>query len=85
MESLIKKATEFEGEEKEFLVELLANHMKKSFLAWNKDSVDDDKIFQDLKELSRGKLNISKEEIQLADMKSITTSTKPKKKKFKKK
>ena len=85
MESLIKKTTEFEGEEKEFLVELLANHMKKSYLAWNKDGVDDDKIFQDLRELSRGKLNISKEEIQLVDMKSITTSTKPKKKKFKKK
>ena len=85
MESLIKKTTEFEGEEKEFLVELLANHMKKSYLAWNKDGVDDDKIFQDLKELSRGKLNISKEEIQLADMKSISAVSKPKKKKFKKK
>jgi Domain of unknown function (DUF4290) len=85
MESLIKKTTEFEGEEKEFLVELLANHMKKSYLAWNKDGVDDDKIFQDLKELSKGKLNISKEEIQLADVKSITATTKPKKKKFKKK
>jgi hypothetical protein len=85
MESLIKKTTEFEGEEKEFLVELLANHMKKSYLAWNKDGVDDDKIFQDLRELSRGKLNISKEEIQLVDMKSISAVTKPKKKKFKKK
>ena len=84
MESLIKKTTEFEGEEKEFLVELLANHMKKSYLAWNKDGVDDDKIFQDLKELSKGKLNITKDEIQLADTKSILPS-KPKKKKFKKK
>jgi Holliday junction resolvase len=74
-----------EGEEKEILVELLANHMKKSYLAWNKDGVDDEKIFLDLKELSRGKLNISKEEIQLVDAKSITTVTKPKKKKFKKK
>jgi hypothetical protein len=59
--------------------------MKKSYLAWNKDGVDDDKIFQDLRELSRGKLNISKEEIQLADMKSISAVSKPKKKKFKKK
>jgi hypothetical protein len=84
MESLIKKTTEFEGEEKEFLVELLANHMKKSYLAWNKDGVDDDKIFQDLKELSKGKLDISKEEIQLADTKTILPA-KPKKKKFKKK
>jgi Holliday junction resolvase len=84
MESLIKKTVELEGEEKEILVELLANHMKKSYLAWNKDGVDDDKIFQDLKELSKGKLNISKDEIQLADAKSILPP-KQKKKKFKKK
>jgi len=84
MESLIKKTAEMEGEEKEILVELLANHMKKSYLAWNKDGVDDEKIFQDLKELSKGKLNISTDEIQLADVKSIMP-VKQKKKKFKKK
>jgi hypothetical protein len=84
MESLIRKTSEMEGEEKEILIELLANHMKKSYLAWNKDGVDDEKIFQDLRELSRGKLNISKEEIQLADVKSIAPP-KQKKKKFKKK
>lgn len=85
MESLIKKTAEMESEEKEILVELLANHMKKSYMAWNKDGVDDEKIFLDLKELSRGKLNISKEEIQLVDAKSIAAVAKPKKKKFKKK
>ena len=85
MESLIKKTAEMEGEEKDILVELLANHMKKSYMAWNKDGVDDEKIFLDLKELSRGKLNISKEEIQLVDAKSIAAVAKPKKKKFKKK
>ena len=85
MESLIKKTAEMEGEEKDILVELLANHMKKSYMAWNKDGVDDEKIFLDLKELSRGKLNISKEEIQLVDVKSIAAVAKPKKKKFKKK
>jgi hypothetical protein len=84
MESLIRKTSEMEGEEKEILVELLANHMKKSYLAWNKDGVDDEKIFQDLKELSRGKLNISPDEIQLADVKSMMPP-KQKKKKFKKK
>ena len=85
MESLIKKTAGMEGEEKDILVELLANHMKKSYMAWNKDGVDDEKIFLDLKELSRGKLNISKEEIQLVDAKSIAAVAKPKKKKFKKK
>ncbi|TNF44068.1 MAG: DUF4290 domain-containing protein [Bacteroidetes bacterium] len=86
MESLIRKSTEVEGEEKEILIELLANHMKKSYVAWNKDGVDDEKIFLDLKELSRGKLNISRETIQLADVKVASNPAKQqKKKKFKKK
>lgn len=84
MESLIKKTVELEGEEKEVLVELLANHMKKSYVAWNKDGVDDEKIFQDLKELSKGKLNITTEDIKLADAKAFMPP-KQKKKKFKKK
>ncbi len=84
MESLIKKTSELEGEEKDVLIELLANHMKKSYVAWNKDGVDDEKIFQDLKELSRGKLNIKKEDIQLVDAKAFLPP-KQKKKKFKKK
>lgn len=84
LESLIKKTAELEGEEKEILIELIANHMKKSYLAWNKDGVDDEKIFQDLKELSRGKLNLSTEDFKLADVKTMAPP-KQKKKKFKKK
>lgn len=84
MESLIKKTSELEGEEKDVLIELLANHMKKSYVAWNKDGVDDEKIFQDLKELSKGKLNIKKDDIQLIDAKAFLPP-KQKKKKFKKK
>ena len=45
MEKMIQKLSDFEGEEKEILMEMLANHMKKSFLAWNKDAVEDEKIF----------------------------------------
>jgi hypothetical protein len=85
MESLIKKTVELEGEEKDVLIELLANHMKKSYVAWNKDGVDDEKIFQDLKELSRGKLNIKKEDIQLVDAKVFLPPKPKNKKKFKKK
>ena len=78
MQLLIKKAAEMEGEEKEIMVELLANHMKKSYLAWNKDAVDDDKIFMDLKELSKGKIEVSND-LQLTETKAILG--KPKKKK----
>ncbi|MCG6187125.1 DUF4290 domain-containing protein [Maribellus maritimus] len=78
MEKMIQKISEFEGEEKEVLTKQLANHMKKSFLVWNKDAVEDDKILMDLKELSGEKLEI-KEDMQLSDIKSLIG--KPKKKK----
>lgn len=37
---------------------VIANHMKKSFLSWNKDTVKDDVIFEHLYELSGGKINL---------------------------
>jgi hypothetical protein len=36
--------------------ELLANQMKKSYLMWNKDAVEDSKILTDMVELSHGKV-----------------------------
>ncbi|KRD07304.1 hypothetical protein ASE21_17560 [Flavobacterium sp. Root901] len=47
-----------EGEMKNALVMVIANHMKKSFLSWNKDTVKDDVIFEHLYELSGGKINL---------------------------
>ena len=46
-----------EGDFKEALVLTIANHMKKSYLNWNRDSVDDEVIVNHLKELSGGKIN----------------------------
>lgn len=68
LECLIEKASEMEeGEEKEILVHLIANQMKKSYLIWNKDSVDNRKILKDLAELSEGKIVRSEETFKLAD------------------
>ncbi|KFF17387.1 DUF4290 domain-containing protein [Flavobacterium hydatis] len=47
-----------EGEMKNALVLVIANHMKKSYLSWNKDTVRDDVIFEHLYELSDGKINL---------------------------
>ena len=81
MEQMIKKAVEMEeGEEKEALIHMLANHMKKSYLTWNKDSVEDEKIFDDLNLLAGYKVEVS--EIQLADSKNLIP--KEKEKEFKK-
>ncbi|TRO66613.1 DUF4290 domain-containing protein [Christiangramia sabulilitoris] len=46
-----------EGELKEALVLTIANHMKKSYLNWNRDSVDDEVILEHLRDLSNGKIN----------------------------
>jgi hypothetical protein len=65
MEKLIDEAIKFDDEnpEKKVLVELLANHMKKTFLIWNKDSVNDSKIFTDLIELSAGNLKLDEKTV----------------------
>ncbi|MFY0483168.1 DUF4290 domain-containing protein [Flavobacterium sp. PLA-1-15] len=47
-----------ESELKSALVKVIANHMKKSFLSWNKDTVKDDVIFEHLYELSGGRINL---------------------------
>lgn len=48
-----------ESDLKNALVLVIANHMKKSYLSWNKDTVADDVIFGHLSELSGGKINLS--------------------------
>lgn len=49
VEKLIDKIKELEDpEQKRALIVLTANHMKKSFLTWNKDSVEDEQIYNDI-------------------------------------
>jgi hypothetical protein len=72
LENMIHKATEYEaGESKEYLVGLLANHMKKSFLTWNKEVVDDSKIFKDLEHLSKGRIVLDEVSHKLTESKDI--------------
>jgi len=56
-----------ESDLKNALVKVIANHMKKSYLSWNKDTVTDEIIFQHLLELSDGKLNLSKSNEELSN------------------
>lgn len=39
--------------------------MKKCFINWNKDSVEDQKILDDLREYSQGAISLSPEDLQL--------------------
>jgi len=54
-----------EGDLKDALVFTIANHMKKCFLNWNKDTVEDQVIFEHLKELSQGGLTVKEELLPL--------------------
>ncbi len=48
-----------ESEEKEALIEVIANNMKKSYNIYNKEHVTDDVIFRHLKELSENRLDLT--------------------------
>lgn len=56
-----------EGDKRDGLVITIANHMKKCFLNWNKDTVDDSVIFKHLYELSDGKINYKDSTEQLTN------------------
>ena len=49
------------------LILTIANHMKKCFLNWNKDSVEDQVILDHLLDLSDGKLKVLDEDLPLTD------------------
>lgn len=77
-----------DGDKKEGLILTIANHMKKSFLNWNKDTVEDDVIFSHLFELSGGKINLQNSDEDLSDASNLLKtkkrfSTSPGKKSYK--
>ncbi|GEM67240.1 hypothetical protein SMI01S_08460 [Sphingobacterium mizutaii NBRC 14946 = DSM 11724] len=57
VEEMINKTLNISNPEARLKMTLsIANFMKMAYLTWNKDSVSDDQILQDLKTLSRGEL-----------------------------
>jgi hypothetical protein len=82
IEAIIKKAIEYEdGPEKDALIHAIANHLKKSYLNWNRESVDDVAIEKHLEILSDGKLSLSEDQT-LTSTSDILARNKTKKKKF---
>lgn len=59
------------GEMRDGLEFTIANHMKKCFLNWNKDTVEDDVIFDHLFELSNGEINLKEKEETLNDSEKL--------------
>lgn len=65
-----------EGDMKDALVIVIANHMKKSYLSWNKDDVEDWVIFDHLYELSNGKLNLKQSNEALLNANELNKTNK---------
>lgn len=75
IEQMIQKATEFEdGPEKQALIKAIANHLKKSYLTWNRDTVTDEEIASHLSLLSGGKLELD-DTIKLSNTQDILAKT----------
>ena len=55
------------GDLRDGLEYAIANHMKKCYLNWNKDSVEDSVIFAHLKELSKGEIDLADHGEHLTD------------------
>lgn len=64
-EMIAHACTMEEGEERDCFVELITVQMKKNYIAWNKDGVEDKKIFEDLRYYSNGKIDITEGEIRI--------------------
>ena len=70
IELMIEAACEMpEGDDREKVSNLIANHMKKSYLSWNRDSVNDEVILKDLSKLSKGRIDTTN--IKLAEIRDI--------------
>ncbi|OED49140.1 methionyl-tRNA formyltransferase [Flavobacteriaceae bacterium (ex Bugula neritina AB1)] len=68
-----------DGDLKTALTYTIANHMKKCYLNWNKDTVEDSVIFNHLYELSNGKINLKG---STEDLSTSTDLMRGKKKKY---
>jgi len=76
---MINEAIKYkDGDEKNALIRLIANQLKKSYLRWNKDSVSDEQIDSDLKRMSNDKLKLP-EGIKLVEVNEVVNTMKRKK------
>lgn len=87
IQGMIEKAISLtDEEEKRELSIYIANYMKKCYIMYNKDGVADQKIFDDLRDMSKGDIRLSVDDVTLEDCKDLLvnpnqSSSKKKKKK----
>ena len=71
VEQMIETVSAMEdGEDKDYLVSLILNQMKKSYITWNRGQVADEVIISDLRLISGGKL-VAREGTRLLEVKEL--------------
>lgn len=78
IEMMIDAASEMEeGNEKEYLTNLIVNQMKKAYVTWNRSQVADEVIIGDLKLLSRGRVKVT-DGVKILEVKELLPPSKKK-------
>lgn len=72
---MIEVALSWEGDKQEGLIMVIANHMKKCYLLWNRDTVDDATIYKHLYELSNQRIDLRNSEETLISSERILQSS----------
>lgn len=82
VQEMVRKVAEMApGPERDEVVLLLANQMKKQMLAVNPDGVEDARIFKDLADMTRGEIRLTPDMHHLHEFKAAPLPPKGKKKK----
>lgn len=76
IEKLIERACELpESENKDVMIRMIANHLKKSYLSWNRETVTDEEIARHLHFLSEGRL-VLKDNMKLVNTHDVINKEK---------
>lgn len=82
VQQMIEKVSDMENcVEKDQLIFLIANQMKKQLVTQNPEGVSDSKVFNDIREISKGKIVIDGENYRLNEYIGVAVPAKGKKKK----
>lgn len=73
-EQILSKIHSMENtEERDALIVIMANHMKRSYMVWKKEQISDEIIFRELLVLTKGELEIPAD-LKLGDFKDVLAS-----------
>lgn len=74
IEKILAKLNDIEDpKEKEALIKIMANHMKRSYMVWKKESIPDAIVFRELLIITNNSIDIP-EELKLNDFKDVLIS-----------